>query len=101
VPISSRAIAISGTALPVRLATTPAPIPPSTWPEAQAMFERPAAKPWCSRLASARSESRVSAGAKQRPAPSEVMISAARTVPSVCASEKEIIATAQIAKPTT
>ena len=46
------------------------------------MFERPAAKPWCRPLASAASESRVSAGAKQRPAPSEVTISAARTVPS-------------------
>ncbi len=43
------------------------------------MFESPAAKPWCRLLASATSEIRVSAGAKQRPAPSEVMISAAST----------------------
>ena len=90
-----------GTALPVTLATTPPPMPPTTWPAAQAMFERPAAKPWCRRLDSAISESMVSAGAKQRPAPSEVTISAARTTPSVCASAIATIATAQIVSPTT
>ena len=68
-----------GTALPVRLATTPPPIPPTTWPDAQAMLERPAAKPWCRSLDSATSESSVIAGAKQSPAPSEVTISAAST----------------------
>ena len=40
-------------------------------PRAQAMFERPAEKPWCKRLDSAASDSIVSAGAKQMPPPSE------------------------------
>ena len=66
------------------------------------MLESPAAKPWCRLLASATSESRVSAGAKQRPAPSEVRISAAEhdaeaSSPAAIAT----IATAQIASPTT
>ena len=65
------------------------------------MFESPAAKPWCRLLDSATSESRVSAGAKQRPAPSEVRISAARTPPSVAASAIATIATAQIDSPVT
>ena len=45
------------------------------------MFERPAAKPWCRPAVSATSEIRVIAGAKQRPAPSEVRTSAASTDP--------------------
>ncbi len=90
-----------GAALPVSVATTPPPMPPTTCPEAQAMFESPAAKPWCRSLESATSESRVSAGAKQRPAPSEVTISAARTVPRVCATAIPTIARAQIVSPVT
>ena len=73
-----------GTALPVRLATTPPPTPPITCPEAQAMLESPAAKPWCRLLDSATSEISVSAGAKQSPAPSEVMISAAEHAAEGC-----------------
>ena len=65
------------------------------------MFESPAAKPWCRLLASATSEISVSAGAKQRPAPSEVTISAARTPPRVAASATPIIATAQTERPLT
>ncbi len=65
------------------------------------MLETPAAKPWCRVLASATSEIRVSAGAKQSPAPSEVMIRPARTAPRVAASAIATIATAQIESPTT
>ena len=90
-----------GTALPVRLATTPPPTPPITCPEAQAMLETPAAKPWCRRLDSATSEISVSAGAKQSPAPSEVTISAASTAPRVCGERDRDHRHAQIESPTT
>ena len=67
-------IARLGAALPATLAAAPPARPPITWPAAQAMLERPAAKPWCRRLDSATSESMVRAGVKQMPPPSEVRI---------------------------
>jgi len=45
--LDTAATATLGAAKPATPATTPPARPPTTWPVAQAMLERPAAKPWC------------------------------------------------------
>ena len=64
------------------------------------MLISPAASPWCRPVASAESLSIASAGAKQRPAPSEMAIRTARITPSVPAAGTSAIAAAQISIPT-
>src|SRR5436190_7628625 len=101
VATSTAATARQGSASPAAEAVAPPPMLPSTCPAAQAMLIRPAARPWCSPLASAASLSIASAGAKQRPAPTERAISSPSTTPRLFGMGRTARAAAQKTMPAT
>src|SRR5215218_9311036 len=82
VTTSNAATTRQGNASPATVAVAPPPTLPSTWPAAQAMLIRPAARPWCRELTPAASLNMAIAGAKHSPAPTDMTMSSARTTPS-------------------
>ena len=91
-----------GTALPVRLATTPPPIPPITCPDAQAMLETPGGEALvqAARLGDVGDQGQRRREAEPGAERGEDQRRRGRA-PRVAASAIAIIATAQIESPTT